>query len=212
MQNKISRLFVFLLGMMVLLGSGIAAVNAATPMVAAGWKHSVGLSTDGSVYGWGSDLYGQLGLGRPLLATVPQAVPGLSLGPESSSSRVAAGWAHNLVAKPDGTVWAWGRNDSGEPGDGTTANRTSPVQVPGLTGVVAVAAANGGGSNASHSIAAKSDGTVWAWGRNVYGQIGDGTTTDRATPVQVAGLSEMWIQQTSRVPSSAWATAPAPQK
>ncbi|MGC2423221.1 MAG: hypothetical protein WA666_02575, partial [Nitrospirota bacterium] len=83
----------------------------------------------------------------------------------------------------DMTVWAWGDNEYGELGDGTTTQRNTPVQVGGLTGVTAVA----GGYD--HTIALKSDGTVWAWGWNAHGQLGDGTTTDRYTPVQVNGLT-----------------------
>jgi len=101
---------------------------------------------------------------------------------------VAAGWAHSLAVRSDGTVWAWGDNWYGQLGDGTTTRRTTPVQVTGLSGVVAVA--GGGGADAgSHSMALTSDGTVWAWGANDCGQLGDGTTVDRTTPVEVSGLS-----------------------
>jgi len=72
-----------------------------------------------------------------------------------------------------------GGNGNGQLGDGTTGNRTAPVQVAGLTGVQAIA---GGGY---HSLALKNDGTVWAWGYNGNGRLGDGTTTDKYTPVQV---------------------------
>jgi alpha-tubulin suppressor-like RCC1 family protein len=96
---------------------------------------------------------------------------------------IAASTYHSLALKSDGTVMAWGYNSSGELGDGTTMQRTSPVAVTGLNGVVAVAA--GGG----HSLALKSDGTVMAWGHNDYGQLGDSTTTNRSSPVAVAGLA-----------------------
>jgi alpha-tubulin suppressor-like RCC1 family protein len=98
-------------------------------------------------------------------------------------SQVSAGGSHTLARALDGTVWAWGWNQYGQLGDGTTTTRTTPVQVPGLTGVIAVSA---GGT---HSLALKSDGTVWAWGLNNWGQIGDGTTTDRHSPVQITALS-----------------------
>ena len=96
---------------------------------------------------------------------------------------VAAGNWHSLAVKSDGTVWAWGTNSVGELGDGTTTSCDTPVQVSGLSGVVAVA----GGSY--HNLALKSDGTVWAWGWNVAGELGDGTTAQRDTPVQVSSLS-----------------------
>jgi len=79
---------------------------------------------------------------------------------------------------------AWGRNDFGQLGDGTTsAPRTSPVQVTSLTGVVAI------GAGFSHGLALLSDGTLRAWGTNDYGQLGDNTTTNRSTPVAVSGLT-----------------------
>jgi len=98
---------------------------------------------------------------------------------------IAAGGSHGLAVKADGTVWAWGLNLTGQLGDGTTTNRTTPVQVSGLANAVAVA------GGASHSLAVRSDGTVWAWGLNTYGQLGDGTTTNRTTPVQVSGLANV---------------------
>ena len=109
--------------------------------------------------------------------TAPPATPSII------ATAAAAGDLHSLAVKPDGTVWAWGYNYYGQVGDGTTTNRSTPVQVAGLSGVSAVA----GGFD--HSIALKTDGTVWAWGLNSSGQLGDGTTTNRTTPVQVTGLS-----------------------
>lgn len=97
--------------------------------------------------------------------------------------RISMGCYHGLVLKADGTVWAWGTNPNGELGDGTTANRTTAAQVPGLSRVVAISA---GGW---HCLALKADGTVWAWGDNQFGQLGDGTTTDRLSPVPVAALT-----------------------
>ncbi|WP_370038471.1 Ig-like domain-containing protein, partial [Corallococcus sp. AB045] len=90
---------------------------------------------------------------------------------------------HTLAVKQDGTVWAWGNNGFGQFGDGTTTSHLTPVQVPSLTGVAALA----GGFY--YSLAVKQDGTVWAWGDNTYGQLGDGTRTERHTPVQVPGLT-----------------------
>ena len=98
---------------------------------------------------------------------------------------VAAGGEHTLALKADGTVWTWGWNVSGQLGDGTTTQRTSPVQVPSLTDVVAIA---GGWV---HSLALKRDGTVRAWGNNSSGQLGDGTSTQRLTPVSVLSLTNV---------------------
>jgi YD repeat-containing protein len=103
---------------------------------------------------------------------------------------MAAGYYHTVALKNDGTVWAWGYNAQGQLGDGTTTQRTVPVQVMaspgvGLTNVKAIAAGY------KHTVVVKNDGTVWTWGWNSDGQLGDGTTTDRKTPVQVSGLTNV---------------------
>jgi alpha-tubulin suppressor-like RCC1 family protein len=109
----------------------------------------------------------------------------MGLGPGSGVIAVVAGSNHSLALKSDGTVLAWGSNASGQLGDGTAVSRSSPIQVNGLgpgSGVVAIAA------GMDHSLALKSDGTVLAWGGNSSGQLGDGTTSPRPSPVQVSGL------------------------
>ena len=178
MRKDTNRVFMFALGMALLFGWGGAA-NAAMPMVAAGHDHSVGLSSDGKVYVWGGDGDGQLGDDSATNRSATILVPGL-IGVVAA---VAAGDRHTLALMSDGSVWAWGRNDFGQLGFVTTKNRSSPLQVPGLSGVVAVAAGFG------HSIAVKSNGSVWAWGSNDSGQLGDGTTTSRSSPAQVPGLT-----------------------
>jgi len=99
---------------------------------------------------------------------------------------VAAGDNHALALKNDGTVWAWGCNGNGQLGDGTTSNRYTPIKVKNLTGITAIAA--GGANGFDFSLALKNDGTVWAWGYNQYGQLGDGTNVDEYRPIEVPGL------------------------
>ena len=89
---------------------------------------------------------------------------------------------HTVVLKSDGTVWTFGWNIYGQLGDGTTTDKSTPVQVKDLTGVTAIAAKD-------HTVALKSNGTVWTFGSNDYGQLGDGTMTDKSTPVQVKDLT-----------------------
>ncbi len=95
---------------------------------------------------------------------------------------------HKVVLKRDGTVWVWGNNGSGQFGNGGIDPSLTPVQVPGLSDVVKIAA---GGT---HTLAVKRDGTVWGWGLNGAGQLGDGTTTlYRRSPVQVLGAGGVGV-------------------
>ena len=146
-----------------------------------GIRHSLALKSDGTVWAWGWNIFGQLGDGTNTDRNVPAQVSGLT-----DMVQIAGGQYHSLAVKSDGTVWSWGRNLDGQLGDGTDTNSNVPVQALGLTGVVQSASCGFG-----HSLALKSDGTVWAWGANSQGQVGDGTTAQRSTPVQVLGLVGM---------------------
>jgi hypothetical protein len=147
--------------------------------VSAGLAHTVALKINGTVWAWGRNESGQLGDGTKIGRLTPVQVSGLS-----GVIAISADSNHTVALKSDGTVWAWGDNSNGQLGDGTTISRLTPVQVSGLNGVIAISA---GGWN--HTVALKIDGTVWAWGDNYFGQLGDGTTIGRLTPVQVSGLS-----------------------
>ena len=146
--------------------------------VKVGFLFAVALKQDGTVWGWGD--YRTLGFGTPNVYT-PIQVPNLT-----SVTAIEASYGHTLALKQDGTVWAWGSNGSGELGDGTTTARSSPVKVANLTNVVAIAT-----GKAQRSFALTRDGTVWAWGDNSSGTLGDGTITNRSSPVQVADLANV---------------------
>jgi len=119
---------------------------------------------------------------RLLLACVLMLVMSAAAAVEP---KIATGYAHTLHLNADGTVWAWGLNDSGQLGDGTALNRSVPVQVLAsagtpLTGIIDIAAGDG------HSAAITSDGRVLCWGLNDYGQLGNGTTSNSSYPVQLS--------------------------
>jgi alpha-tubulin suppressor-like RCC1 family protein len=153
--------------------------------VATGDSHALALQNDGTLWAWGNNGNGRLGDGTTAsFQVLPVQVSGFGSG--SGVVAISAGIVHSLALKSDGSVWAWGFNGSGQLGDGTTTPRPTPVQVSGLgagSGVVAIAA----GTN--FSFALKADGTVWAWGANFGGQLGDGTFNQRVTPVQVKAPS-----------------------
>ncbi len=151
--------------------------------VAVGVFHSIALKGDGSVWTWGSNACGQLGIGTAP-ETISEIIVPTQISGLSNVVAVAAGHEHNIAVKSDGTVWAWGKNNYGQLGDGSITNRNAPVQIAGIDNAVAVAAGQ------DHSLVIKSDGSIWAWGCNSNGQVGDGTRTDRNMPVQVIGLSD----------------------
>ena len=133
--------------------------------------------SDGTVWAWGVGTVGQLGNGGTANSPVPVQVSGLTGVTAISGS---------YALRSDGTVWAWGSNTQGQLGNGTTGNNsTVPVKVSGLTGVTAIAGVLDGGSG----YALRSDGTVWAWGPNFFGELGNGTTTQSTVPVKVSGLT-----------------------
>jgi alpha-tubulin suppressor-like RCC1 family protein len=130
---------------------------------------------------WGSNLYGQLGLGNTTNYSSPKQVGSLT-----NWLQVAAGYA-TLAVKTDGTLWAWGQNSSGQLGLSNTTSYSSPKQVGSLTTWRSVSFGTGSGGNASAAI--KTDNTLWTWGNNSQGQLGSGTITNRSSPVQVGSLT-----------------------
>jgi len=131
----------------------------------------------GIPYAWGDNIVGELGNGSTVDSSVAVQVAGLS-----NAVAIAAGSYHSLALDADGQVWAWGGYFYGALGDGT-GNVNSPIPVRAVfpPGVRLVAISAGG----DHSLALDADGQVWAWGLNFHGQLGDGTTSDRSTPVLV---------------------------
>ena len=149
--------------------------------VAAGGTHTVALKTDGTLWTWGDNLRGELGDGTTTNRSTPAQVG------TAHWASVAAGQHHTVAIKADHALWAWGWNSLGQVGDGTTINRPSPVQVGTDTDWSSLAV----GGTKMHSLAIKTNGTLWAWGFNRDGQVGNGTTTNQTSPVKV-GTDTDW--------------------
>ena len=173
------------------LGDGSEAPSRATPDVVSGLTegiaaltakgaHTCILTETGGIQCWGQNKYGQLGDGTAQNQFSPVKVTGL----EDSASIVAAGWNQTCGVLIRGALKCWGWNFYGQLGEGSTANRRQPVDVKGLTGKT-VAVSGGGG----HTCALLEDGTVYCWGLNANGQLGDRTNLDSSLPMKVNGIS-----------------------
>jgi alpha-tubulin suppressor-like RCC1 family protein len=214
-------------------------------------EYSLALKSDGTLWAWGSHLWGQLGLGSPMNAdqlapmrvlipttlkvtamaaltihplaltddrtvwawgfngegtlgngtfggntTSPARVKTRESGPLTDLSGVTAiagGSGHGLALRSDKTVWAWGNNDHGQLGTSSTSGENAAVQVHGLDNVGFLGGVKAIAAGWQYSLALKEDGTVWAWGANSRGQLGNESTVDSSTPVQVHGLTGITI-------------------
>ena len=160
------------------LGTGRTAVA-----ITAGAYHTCAILDDGSVSCWGNNYYGQLGDGTTTQRNTPTQTS--SLGTGRTAVAITAGAIHTCAILDDGSVSCWGYNGNGRLGDGTNTNRNTPTQTSSLgTDRTAVAITAG----AYHTCAILDDGSVSCWGYNGYGQLGDGTNTDRNTPTQTSSL------------------------
>ncbi len=158
--------------------------------VFAGGFQSFALKSNGTLWAWGSNNKGQLGLGNTQAANVPTQV-----GRDRDWAAVAAGLVHTLALKTDGSLWAWGQNGNGMLGDGTaggingtpidSANRFAPVRIGSETGWQSISAGD------NHSAGIKKDGSLWTWGSNFAGQLGDGTKKGAVVPSRV-GTATDW--------------------
>jgi alpha-tubulin suppressor-like RCC1 family protein len=160
---------------------GLGEVTA----MAAGYHFTLALLSDGAVRGWGGNSFGQLGDGSRVDSAEPVSPVGLG-----GVSAIAAAGGHAMALLENGAVMTWGGDIFGQLGNGTTgkgretgSSSTVPVRVPGLSGVVAIAAAG------ADDFALLSNGTVMAWGENKDGQLGDGTTAEKDVPTPVPGLT-----------------------
>jgi alpha-tubulin suppressor-like RCC1 family protein len=153
--------------------------------VSGGNTHSLGVRENGTAWAWGSGGQGRLGDN----STVAKSSPVSIVGGFTNWTQVSAGVYHSLGVRAGGSAWAWGNANNGRLGNNSTVIRSSPVSVV------------GGGSewvqvsaSVSHSAGIRADGTAWAWGAGTTGQIGDGTTNDRSSPVSVIKGFSDWVE------------------
>jgi alpha-tubulin suppressor-like RCC1 family protein len=159
--------------------------SSMTISISAGPVHGLGLRSDGTIWGWGLNKYGALGVGDTIERDAP-----VKIGSDKDWISISAGGGHGLALKSNGTLWAWGVNSQGQLGNGTTTDQLSPIQIGSDTDWVSISADYG----ANHAL--KSDGTMWAWGFNLYGRLGDGTQNDQHSPVKIGSCST-WVSISS---------------
>ena len=147
-------------------------------------NNSMGVSTSGTLFTWGRNQFGQLGLGNTTSYSSPKQVGALT-----AWSKVSMSGGASAAIKTDGTLWTWGYNGSGVLGLGNATiypinnDRSSPVQVGSLTNWSQIS------NNSSSMIAVKTDGTLWSWGSGYFGSLGLGNTTNYSSPKQVGALT-----------------------
>ncbi|MCL2600077.1 MAG: hypothetical protein FWD88_02720, partial [Treponema sp.] len=151
--------------------------------VSAGLRYTVAIRGDGSLWAWGSNFNGQLGDGTTINRHSP-----VRIGAATNWASVSAGDNHTMAIRTDGSLWAWGSNFDGQLGDGTSGtvnSRHAPIRIGMDANWESVSAGN------SHTMAIRRDGTLWGWGWNGGGRLGDGTTTARHSPTRI-GTATNW--------------------
>ncbi len=149
--------------------------------ISGGFYFTAAIKTDGTLWTWGRNTYGQLGDGTVTGKSLP-----VQIGTDTDWASIAAGNNHIVAIKTDGTLWAWGYNANGQLGDGTSSISLIPKQIGTANDWIMIDA------GANHTVAMKEDASIWAWGLNNNGQLGDGTTTNRLVPTHI-GAGNSWI-------------------
>lgn len=149
----------------------------------AGNRQAFAVDVNGDVWAWGDNKFGELGDGTGDLQLSPVKITGLP-----DISQISVGKTHSLALSADGTVWTWGVNRNGVNGvGGNNTTYLEPVQIPTLQNIVYVEA------GPTQSFAIDADGTVWVWGNNAFGQLGDGTTKNQPVPIPLVNLPNLAV-------------------
>lgn len=165
-------------------GANWSMVVAAGVWTTAEFSHTLAIKTDGTLWVWGDNSKGQLGDSTVVSKSSP-----IQIGTDTNWAYVNGAWGFNSFAvKTDGTLWSWGANtgtSGGMLGDGTVVSKSSPIQIGALTNWSKISV------GLDHVIALKTDGTLWAWGKNASGQLGNGLFAAKSSPIQI-GAGTDW--------------------
>lgn len=142
--------------------------------------HSAAIAADGTLWTWGSNWAGQLGIGTKENKKTP-----VQVGKDRDWIQVYTGAEHTMAVKKDGTVYTWGAGTAGRLGNGKTGNQLKPMAI-GALDWSSVSVGNG------HTLFIKKDGSLWGWGGNDEGQLGNGATKHLAAPAQI-GKAKDWV-------------------
>jgi alpha-tubulin suppressor-like RCC1 family protein len=159
--------------------------------IVGGHYHSSAIDKNGQVWSWGTDSSGNLGIGVVFSPNHP--TPKSIAGGQKTFCKISARTDNTSGIDNNGKVWAWGNNSKGQIGDGTTTNRCTPTALAGVAKTFCEIS-----SGNSTTAAIDKNGQIWTWGWNFFGYLGDGTLTDKCTPVSVAGSTKTFCKITSR--------------
>src|SRR3990167_799174 len=171
------------------LGVGGAGNLANVSQITSGGNHTCAITANGSAYCWGYNGFGQLGDNSTINRYTPVQVKGVGgAGNLANVSQITSGGNHTCAITANGSAYCWGYNGFGQLGDNSTINRYTPVQVKGVGGAGNLANVSQITTGINHTCAVKTDGLAYCWGFNGFGQLGDNSTVDKLTPVQVLNL------------------------
>ncbi|QPX48302.1 regulator of chromosome condensation [Synechococcus phage S-SRM01] len=155
--------------------------------ISCGYQHTAAIKTDGTLWTWGQNIFSFFQLG--INDSVSRNTPVTTFAGGTNWKQIGCGRQYTAAIKTDGTLWTWGQNSNGQLGDNTTTARCTPVTT--FAGGTNWKQVSGGGF---HTAAIKTDGTLWTWGSNAYGQLGNNTTTQRNAPVTTFVGGTNWKQ------------------